>query len=44
MISLKAALKDEATGMEGARRATGIPVARNISPDPEVKRMPKEDG
>lgn len=41
MISLKAALKDEATGMEGARRATEIPVARNISPDPEVKAYAK---
>lgn len=41
MISLKAALKDDATRMEGARMATGIPVARNIPPDPEVKAYVK---
>lgn len=41
MITLKVPLKEDATGMEGARRATGIPVARTTPPDPEVKAYPK---
>jgi transposase len=41
MISLKETLREEATGMEGARRATGVPVARTSPPDPEVTAYTK---
>jgi transposase len=41
MILPKETSREEATGMEGARRATGIPVARTNPPDPEVKAYGK---